>query len=222
MILLVLAAVLTAPAPAPTPVVLTDFFGLRPVYGQPDAPPAEITTAELLRLHYPARALEREADGRSAIECEVGPNRDLVNCVVVEESPAELGFGTAALRAATRLRFKEDRQLAPGTRVRLPTLWTLARAKPVWKRQPTAADLAAAYPEAARSASVAGEALLKCRVTDKGGLANCATWLESHPGLGFGEAAIGLAPKFEAKPKSAEGRPIAGQVVNVTIRWNVD
>ena len=65
---------------------------------------------------------------------------------------------------------------------------------PAWARAPSFADVAAAYPAAAKG--VDGAATLLCRFGATGQLGDCQVTSETPGGLGFGRAAMSLAAKF--------------------------
>ncbi|MGH6949620.1 MAG: TonB family protein [Vitreimonas sp.] len=62
-----------------------------------------------LARYYPERALQREVEGRVVLDCGVSVAGAL-NCAVVSESPANWGFGAAALRISN------DYQMVPAMR----------------------------------------------------------------------------------------------------------
>jgi TonB family protein len=57
--------------------------------------------AEMIASHYPPFALWLEVTGRAVIACKVSPQGRLFDCEVVEETPAALGFGKAAVEMAS-------------------------------------------------------------------------------------------------------------------------
>ena len=69
-----------------------------------------------------------------------------------------------------------------------------------WSAAPTAADMAAAYPEKVRTRGVGGGVELVCTAGREGRLEDCAVLGESPRGLGFGVAARRLA---ESKLRTA-------------------
>lgn len=77
--------------------------------------PAQITNPRWLRqprdlgIYYPARALARELPGEAVLDCLVTVSGAL-NCSVVSETPANWGFGQAALRIS------RDYRMVPATR----------------------------------------------------------------------------------------------------------
>jgi hypothetical protein len=68
-----------------------------------------------------------------------------------------------------------------------------AVAQTVWTAAPTAADVAAAYPEKAKAAGVAGGVELMCTAARSGDMTDCSVIGESPRGYGFGFAARRLA-----------------------------
>lgn len=75
---------------------------------------------------------------------------------------------------------------------------TGAKAKPApvldWRKRPTQQELSAAFPVAANG--VPGSANLLCEVDLDGALDRCTVTSETPMGLGFGAAALALAPQF--------------------------
>lgn len=114
--------------------------GDRPV-GPARAPAAdEIAGLRWLRLpdggdlerYYPALARGQGLNGRAVLQCVVRADGTLGDCIVVEETPAGVGFGEATMLASRKLRVGPA---APGGRiegatVRVPIVWTLAEEPP--------------------------------------------------------------------------------------------
>lgn len=90
---------------------------------------------------------------------------------------------------------------------------------PHWLRRPHGEDMARTYPRKARGAN--GGATLRCLIDARGQLTGCAVLREDPPDLGFGEAALKLAPLFKMKPVTDDGRPVEGGVVMIPIRWTI-
>ena len=90
---------------------------------------------------------------------------------------------------------------------------------PGWIAKPTAEDAQAVYPRAAVEKRLEGRATLKCGVNAEGFLKECASIAEEPAGLGFGAAALAIAPKFQMAPVTKDGMKVAGGVVRVPIRF---
>lgn len=94
-------------------------------------------------------------------------------------------------------------------------------AVPTWRSKATGNDLMQVYPEAARRHGVEGIALVRCSVTPQGEMADCAVEQEAPMGLGFGEAALKLMPRYRMTAQIAGGSPIAGGVVRLPIQFRL-
>jgi TonB family protein len=90
---------------------------------------------------------------------------------------------------------------------------------PEWVAKPTAEDAQAVYPKAAAEKRLEGRATLKCGVSAEGFLKDCASIAEEPAGLGFGAAALAIAPKFQMAKVTKDGAPVAGGVVRIPIRF---
>ena len=94
-----------------------------------------------------------------------------------------------------------------------------AVANPVWLQLPSADDMVRRYPPLAKALDIDGAALLRCKVTAQGGLQDCVAIREAPLGLGFGEAAMQMAPLFRMKPVAADGASVGGAEVQVPIKF---
>ena len=84
---------------------------------------------------------------------------------------------------------------------------------PDWVKKPSADDLAAVWPAEARARGIDGRAVIACEVSEEGTLRKCVVASETPPGSGYGFAALSLAPQFQMRPKTVDGRPVAGGTV---------
>jgi TonB family protein len=71
--------------------------------------------------------------------------------------------------------------------------------------QPTADELAAAYPPSAKSQKIEGEAVVSCTVTAEGVPTDCKAESEKPEGMGFGAAAVAVAPLALVRPARRDG-----------------
>ena len=76
-------------------------------------------------------------------------------------------------------------------------------------------------PQAARAARRAGRASVNCVIRSDTRLEDCRIVSETPPGLGFGEAALRIAPMYFRfrPPTTAAGRAIDGYRVTVFVQF---
>lgn len=78
---------------------------------------------------------------------------------------------------------------------------------PRWIARPTPNQMMRAYPSRAARDGVEGSATLRCAVTARGGLTDCAVLAESPGGYGFGRAAMQLSRHFRLSPRGPSHHP---------------
>lgn len=181
-----------------------------------------VTPAEKAAV-YPKAAFEKKISGEATLDCTADEAGREVDCKIIDEVPAGLGFGEAALALSAKERVKTtDGQGASIVGKRFETDFSFVApgdSNPDWLRKPTASDLAAAFPTKALEDGKAGKATIKCGVTIEGFLERCVVLFESPAQYGFGAAALQLSAQFRMSPKIRGGKPVPGGDVVIPINW---
>jgi protein TonB len=76
------------------------------------------------------------------------------------------------------------------------------------------------YPDRAQRRGISGAVVLRCRVTDAFGMADCVVESEQPPGYGFGQAALKIATTAILPTKDKESVS-PGQVVHFPVRFKL-
>ena len=100
-----------------------------------------------------------------------------------------------------------------------PALKPRVITQPDWRRRPDGKDFANLYPKSASARNVEGQATVACRVNQLGELVECSVTSESPASEGFGEAALAMAAKFNMRPQTKDGLPVAGGTVRIPIKF---
>lgn len=181
------------------------------------ATPAEIAAT------YPKAAADQKVSGGAVLDCTADEQGREVDCRIFKEEPSGMGFGDAALALVTKERVKtkdRDGQSIVGRRFRTSFRWLApGDSNPDWMKKPTADDLAGVFPVAAAKKGVDGSATLKCQLSVEGFLQRCEVASETPAGLGFGAAALQLAPQFRMTPKMRGGQAVVSDDVMIPIMW---
>lgn len=148
---------------------------------------------------YPSAALDKGQTGKSLIRCEIDTKGGLKDCAVLAESPANAGFGRAALKLTDR--FQAPSELA-GDEVVIPLRFMLSPGPhravlakdPQFIATPTADEIIKAFPRAAIGHVEKGVVHLHCVY------GRCVVSTAEPAGMGFEEAALALGKKFKLDP----------------------
>jgi TonB family protein len=220
--LLSLAPKYRRPAQEPAEVVVTqDWFP----FDTPGDWKRKPSAGDLMAV-WPVAAAKRGLGGAATIDCVATVQGTLTDCVVVTESPPGAGFGQAAVALTPQFLMKPATlagKPTPST-VRIPInfktdgpidLFASRRVAPpnlAWAEAPSYADVAAAYPKKARAAKLGGKATVACDMTSEGRLTNCQSVTSEPRGMGFDNAALGLAKQFRFNVRTDEERAAARQL----------
>ncbi|EJL30223.1 Gram-negative bacterial tonB protein, partial [Caulobacter sp. AP07] len=182
----------------------------------------QVTPTEIAAT-YPKAAADQKVSGGAVLDCTADDQGREVDCRIFKEDPEGLGFGEAAMALVTKERVKtKDRngQSIVGRRFLTNFRWLApGDSNPDWMKKPTAQDLGAVFPVAAAKKGVDGSASIKCQLSIEGFLQKCVVASETPPGLGFGLAALQLAPQFRMTPKIRGGKPVVSDDVVIPIVW---
>ena len=92
---------------------------------------------------------------------------------------------------------------------------------PAWLARPDADQVSRVYPEEAARRGVAGGVTLRCIVTARGQVTDCAVEEEAPARFAFGKAALSLTRYFRMKPRTEDGQPVDGATVRIPITFRL-
>jgi TonB family protein len=183
---------------------------------------------------YPAKARASAVAGGAVLKCGLSEHIRLVDCVLLGESPRGFGFGEAALALAQRSvdnpdvppKAHPDGQvivfkfsLTPPSIEPNTLVPTHLATGPIYRRVPTADEVASVTPAAARRAHMPGVAVLDCVVTLEGKASPCQVRGEAPKGWGFGDAALRLTRYIQFDPKMVDGEPQGDGHATIPVRF---
>lgn len=208
-----------------------DTMGTERVYG--NVPWVQAPTYAAMLAAYPAKARAQKAGGFVTLGCRVGTDGKLGSCEELREEPKGLGFGKAAKSLIPQFEGPtKDSKGDPLGRYRTSVSFTFAPetlasaepliGKPKWIQLPSFNDVAAVLPPQAKAAGVyKARVVLACGVHARGGVGTCSVASEEPPALGYGAAAMSLAPYFRLALWTDEGLPTVGGAVRIPVRFDL-
>jgi hypothetical protein len=171
------------------------------------------------------------ARAQVTLTCEVTEVGWLRRCAVSGKTPPLPSIAAAAQRLARRYMLRVHAAGADNvpTRVSVPldlaacseACLRSAMPDPGWLRGPTAEQMAAAFPQAARAAGIGGSVSLVCWYARERGLDKCRVEQETPKGQGFAAAARSLLPNFESPMIGLPGWPKKGLWIRIHFAFPV-
>lgn len=173
-------------------------------------------------------------EGSATLSCRIRRDATIGNCQTLSDTPQGLGFAPAAKSLAGKFRIKVDlttlrkdqdyfvtvpfRFLNPRTNAGRVNKVT----SPRWISMPDPARIQGAFPKAAADAGVKkGVGVIDCATARDGRLTDCKVSREAPEGLGFGQAAMTVAPIMQMNPWTDDGRPIDGARIKLPIEFTL-
>lgn len=176
--------------------------------------------------YYPPAALAAGISGHVWLNCSWTAQSQPKDCQVVDEGPVGQGFGEAALKMAadakpdTKVTVPElkDRRAYVTFTASPPRIWPdeiqpmKVITRPDWLVRPTPQQMASFFPRGAKARTA--RVTLTCTVSIDTTVRDCRVRDETPAGQGFGEAALKASKLFRMSPKTVDGQPEDGGVIN--------
>ena len=78
-----------------------------------------------LNRNYPRGALEQGVSGHATMKCAVNSDGRLADCVLIEETPPDKGFGRATLALVSKFQMSDPAGIPAGVHVQIPVGWKI-------------------------------------------------------------------------------------------------
>jgi TonB family protein len=161
--------------------------------------------------HPPARAL---------LFCRLRADGSANRCRVMSEEPAGQGVGAAALALVPQFKTTVTKDFVDAG-VQIPVTFSDEVGRAVLLSRPASQDYVPLMEKATADPKVQDARVTLSCVANAGALANCTAADESPAGIGLGELALGLAPKFSVSQWGENGRPTQGSSIKVPLALQV-
>ncbi|MDQ0465554.1 hypothetical protein QO010_003343 [Caulobacter ginsengisoli] len=182
---------------------------------------------------WPARG-EGLAEGSASLQCRIVGAGRLTGCDTLSDQPVGQGFARAAKTLVAKFQLKIDpralrkdqdyfvvvsfRFLNPDT----PPGRARRVSNPRWISMPDPGRIQGVFPKAAADAGVThGVGVIDCQVAPDGHLTDCKVSRENPTGVGFGDAALLVAPIMQMNPWTDDGRPVDGARVKLPVQFGL-
>ncbi len=172
------------------------------------------------------------AEGEAIIKCTATTTGALKDCKALWEKPQGKGFGTAALLLAPSFLMKPAMKDGHPVEsyVQIPVNWVggeqmlrgptyrMVTTLP-WIAAPSSADVAKAYPPDALSKGLTGHVVLRCGVSRRGMLQECAIASSEPRYAGFSDSALALSKLFRTEVGGLSNSVIATIRINLAFQF---
>lgn len=185
---------------------------------------AELATAsQAILAYYPTEALTKGVSGTATLKCRRTQLGGYADCIVASETPADSGFGAAALAIAQRATQSPSANIPADQALEAhdvvfsfsanpasiePNVLLSQVIEPLAWQGVTAETERRYYPELAQRLAVPGKVVLDCFANANGAYQNCVVTHEEPKGYGFGTTALGMTLVFKSKPSQRGMRSV--------------
>ncbi len=181
---------------------------------------------------WPAQAYDMQ--GSATLQCRIVGAGRLTGCDTISEEPVGAGFARAAKTLAGKFQLKIDARSLRKDRdyfVMVPFHFLNPQtplgkvrkvSNPRWISMPDPGRIQGVFPKAAADAGVThGVGVIDCQVLPDGHLTDCKVSRETPTGVGFGDAALLVAPIMQMNPWTDDGSPVDGVRIKLPVQFGL-